>query len=616
VVLAFWFGLLIGCCEIAVVGFRVYCLGKLVSDWPELLWMAPVAGILLLAVPSIVLALGAWLRRPIVTLGLVAFAYLTVTFACVFYYVPGLAGYTRVLLALGLSVQVSRIVARQPRKLSRLIDWTMRWSWPWGGRHPFRVASPETDGTDLFSRRRVLVGSAVAVAGLATTVHGWKWLRERRALRTLPAADPSRPNVLFVVLDTVRAQSLSLYGYGRPTTPNLERVAMQGVTFRRAIAAASWTLPSHATMFTGRWLSETRVNAGIPLGAHYPTLAEVLSARGYETAGFVANTGFLCPAYGLHRGFAHYESLRVSLGQVLSASTLVKEVSENPHLRRLSGYHQDLGRKTAAEINHSLLEWLAGRQADRPFFAFLNYFDAHHPYIPINEVSGQCDLPTPKNPRIDFSKNYTSAEIDALRSAYDGCILGLDTEIGRLMKRLKDGGYLENTVVILTSDHGEHFGEHGLMEHCCSLYAQLIRVPLIILHPSRVPAGEVVTQPVSLRDLPATILDLAGLGQQRALPGDSLVPSWEAGRAAREDRDQPVLSELYRINAPSARGPISRGPMKSLMWRDYHYIRNGDGTEELYHSDADPYEETNLVSSAAAKTVLPRLRMSLEAYKS
>jgi arylsulfatase A-like enzyme len=636
-VLAFWFGILTGLSEIAASGLRVFCGGQPIEEWPEILWMAPAADILLLVVPSVLIAFGAWLRPGIGSLRLVLLAYLSVTFACLLFQIPDLSGYAKILLAVGMSTQASYFLARYPQRLSRLIDCTTRWARLRVGTSRKRgcvspaagergcvspaagergcISAPRlgaADGKDFVDRRQVLVSSTVTVAGLAAAVFGWDWWRERHALAGLPPADPDRPNVLFLVLDTVRAQSLSLCGYGRPTTPNLERLAKQGVTFRRAIASTSWTLPSHATMFTGRWLRETGMNIGVPLKTCYPTLAEVLSAQGYQTAGFVANTGFLCPAYGLHRGFAHYDCFRPTLGQILRGSALAKGLSANPKIHELTGWHQALGRKTAAAVNQGLVDWLERKERGRPFFAFVNYFDAHYPYIPSSEAVGRFGLRAPKNPAIDFYRKYTAAEIDALQGAYNECVFGLDAEIGRLMKKLKDQGNLENTVVLITSDHGEHFGEHGLMEHACSLYTQLIHVPLIILHPGRAPAGEVISKPVSLRDLPASILDLIGLKDQGILPGNSLRRFWEGGRAAEATRDRPILSELFPLNRPSAPGPIDRGPMQSLVWRDYHYIRNGDRVEELYHTTVDPLEATNLATSPAAKAVLERMRAGLD----
>jgi arylsulfatase A-like enzyme len=201
-----------------------------------------------------------------------------------------------------------------------------------------------------------------------------------------------------------------------------------------------------------------------------------------------------------------------------------------------------------------------------------------------------------------------------MQAAYDECILDLDLEVGQFLEKLKERGHLENTLVLITSDHGEHFGERDLVNHSFSLYMPLLHVPLILLPPSRAPVGEVIHYPVSLLDLPTTVCDLIGLGRQGPFPGRSLARFWEARGALQASRDVPILSQAepppYTI---PARYPVSKGAMQSLVWRDYHYLKNGDGSEELYHIEDDPQEENNLAGSAAARTVLERLRASLGA---
>jgi arylsulfatase A-like enzyme len=610
-----WLGVLTGFFELVIAGFRVYFLGEPIRGLPELMWMVPVADVALLSLPGLVLAFAAWLWPRVGSLRIVSFAFFTVAFLCLIYGISGLAGYARLLLAFGLGTQASLILARRPRLLRRMIEWTTGWTRLISARRRPQAGLPELAACDdLLNRRQMLTGSTAAVAGLAATVHGWCWLRERQALAALPSADPDMPNIVLLVLDTVRAQSLSLHGYHRSTSPNLDRLARRGVFFRQAVAPSPWTLPSHATMFTGRRLKETGVDFTTPYCAWYPTLAEAMSSQGYQTAAFVGNTFFLCPGFGLHRGFAHYECYRLCPGQILKASALGKGINNHPQIREFLGYYQDLGRKTAGGLGEDLLDWLDARPAGRPFFAFVNYFDAHPPYIPDAAATGRFAARSPRDPRIDSYRSYPSEELDALRDAYDECIWGLDDQLGRLMVRLEERGHLDDTIVIITSDHGEHFGEHDLVGHCHSLYAPLLHVPLLILHPTRACGGEVIPQQVSLRDLPATILDLVGLGQQQELPGASLARLWKSGRAARAEMDVPALSEVtpppYGV---PRRYPVSRGPMQSLVWRDHHYIRNGDGVEELYRTAEDPDEEHNLVGVAGCQAVLRHLRAALNA---
>ena len=251
--------------------------------------------------------------------------------------------------------------------------------------------------------RRLLL-SLPGLLGLALILAGWvgrgDWLAEwREARRALPPGDP--PNVLLITLDTVRADHLSLYGYGRPTSPVLERLARSGIRFDEARAAAPWTLPSHATMFTGRWHHELSVDWMTPLDKESRTLAEHLEASGYATAGFVANLFSCSYDSGLNRGFTHYEDyvleqlvpfrtawlvnhLAVLTSDLIKVVGYVFRISPSNllHESRLSPFLVGFRKKDGASINHAFLDWMSHRrQPARPFFAFLNFFDAHDPYV-------------------------------------------------------------------------------------------------------------------------------------------------------------------------------------------------------------------------------------------
>ena len=222
---------------------------------------------------------------------------------------------------------------------------------------------------------KIAGGSLLAVAA---TSWGWDRYLEVSAKTKLPPSSPDAPNVLMIVLDTVRAQNLNLYGYHRPTMPKLEQIAKTGVFFEQAVSPAPWTLPSHASMFTGRHPHELSADWTTPLDATYPTLAEILYQHGYVTAGFVANKIYCSYESGLNRGFMHYEDYLVSPGQLIRSSALGREITNNLDLRQRFKYYDDLGGKSAERLNHDFLSWLS-RQEQGPFFAFLNYFDAHNP---------------------------------------------------------------------------------------------------------------------------------------------------------------------------------------------------------------------------------------------
>ena len=196
------------------------------------------------------------------------------------------------------------------------------------------------------------------------------WIRPRE---TRPGAAGSRtrraPNVLFIVLDTVRAESLSAYGYSRDTSPNLTKLAQRGVRFDQARSCAAWTLPSHASMFTGRWPYELSTHPDHPLDSTYPTLAEVLRDHGYATAGFVGNTYFCNRWFGLDRGFLHYEDVAVCLVEIIRSSDMGRALISNvaPSIFTRDRPYAYFNRKDAATVNHDMLSWLDGQPKGRPY---------------------------------------------------------------------------------------------------------------------------------------------------------------------------------------------------------------------------------------------------------
>jgi arylsulfatase A-like enzyme len=209
---------------------------------------------------------------------------------------------------------------------------------------------------------------------------------------------------------------------------------------------------------------------------------------------------------------------------------------------------------------------------------------------------------------------------ELVRDSYDNCLSYLDCQLGELFDTLEHIGVLENTLVIVTADHGEELGEHGLYEHGESLYRPETRVPLLINLPGRGNARQVVQQTVSLRNLPATITDLVGMNKNSPFPGSSLTRLWRDGRhegaSPLHNDDDGAISELSEPNPtfPSqGRSPAARGSLISLADDEYVYIRNeGDGREQLFHETADPDEKTNLAKVGAMQPRLERLRRRLD----
>ncbi len=581
VLLAVWFAMLTGYIELGQLGYERFVRGQFLFLPKDVLWLTPVINsVFFLLAALMLLALSRRWRSIISCRGAVG-VYLFLAFSCLLLMYHRLHGVAALLLAAGLAVQLSRWLARRGPGLLRIV-------------------------------RRTVPAMAAVIGLTASGLHLSRLLMEQRALRGLPpSAAANQSNVLLIILDTVRALNLSLYGYGRPTTPHLDRWAKRGVRFEQALSTAPWTLPSHATLFTGRWPHELGVGYDEPLNDRYPTLAEVLRERGYVTGGFVANKKYCGWETGLQRGFVHYEDYRLALGEILRGSALSRAIISNDRLRNLLDWHQLPDRKDAREINERFLAWLNGSNG-RPFFAFLNYFDAHGPYLPPAPYAYRFG---PKRPRHNVGlwpqeKPWTAEAIQTELDAYDESIAYLDSRIGELLDTLERHGHLRNTIVVITSDHGEEFGEHGAMAHGHDLYRPSVHVPLILLYPARIPPEGSVSAPVSQRDVPATIMDLLGddAGQ---FPGRSLTRLWNGTADSSATASDTLRSELqYAHNLPD-RYAVSKGDMEAVVFGGLRYIRNGDGTEELYDFHRDPWERRNLTGQEDDQTV-QRFREALK----
>ncbi len=330
------------------------------------------------------------------------------------------------------------------------------------------------------------------------------------------------------------------------------------------------------------------------------------------TGGFVGNLIYASRESGLARGFVHYEDYQLSVRQLILHSW----ISQVPLLRSLTNSRSlrdawnavshapftvdsnDFNRKTyerrpAASITGAFLEWQAAHK-DRPFFAFLNLFDAHFAY---------------RSPR-EFERRFALAD-NEMKGLYDGAIAYMDAEIERLLNELRRRQLLDNTVVVITSDHGEHFGDHGLILHANSLYTQLLHVPLLIRYPPAVPAGLRIDAGVTLRDLPATIVQLAGLSGVQ-FPGTSLADRWKQGTGTPAPSGSALLAELSNVVRPEPASPASFGPMRSVFDQRFHYIRRGDGAEELFDYRADPAETSDLSKTDAGRQQIAGLRRLLQ----
>lgn len=580
--LATWLALGFGLAEVAALLLQRALLGKMVFVGRDIVWMAPLAVWLLFVAAAALLRAVPSTGDAETVLVLAALGFLGIGLMFSALHPVGAA-----LLAAGLGSQTARLYRRFPAAASR---WLRRTIVP------------------------LMVGFGVLAVGLPAI---WQ-LRESRALGGLNAAPAAAPNILLIVLDTVRARSLSVHGYERRTTPVLEELAADGTRFARAHSTAPWTLPAHASMFTGRWPWETSADWRRPLDGTHPTLAEELRRHGYATAGFVANTGYASRETGLHRGFIHYEDYPTTPAAILVSSSIGRRLSRWRRLRDLIGTDELVARKDAAVIRTAFLDWLDGDRPDRPFFAFLNFYDAHGPYMPPAPFAARFARDEPRggiSPLHRFNDDPTPEglspeQVRKEREAYEGAIAYLDSELGALLRELGRRGLRQSTIIVVTSDHGEEFGEHGFFDHANSMFVSGLHVPLLIAHPPTVPADVVVGQPVSLRDLPATLLDLA-LGRDAvSLPGSPLTRFW---RDSSSPDPSPVLSHVSRVPRAPEWLPVARGDLYSLVARHLRYVRGPAAEDEmLFDLASDPMEEQDLSAVPAMKARLTRLRDRLD----
>jgi arylsulfatase A-like enzyme len=398
------------------------------------------------------------------------------------------------------------------------------------------------------------------------------------------------PNILLVTMDTVRADHLSGYGYERDTTPHLDRFASSATRYERAYATAPWTVPTHASFFTGRFPfqhgarsfrpPEWQPDNVYPLSPDSQTLAEVLSECGYDTAAFVSNDAYLRPGIGLDQGFGTYRVDRVR----------------------------------APALNRLVRAWLDAPR-ERPFFLFVNYMDAHRPYntepapnalpVPLRDEKGELVLRL-KQEVMGGEGPVPNDLRERVIEQYDTGIAHIDAALGELFEDLERRGLYRDMLIIITSDHGEYFGEHRLVEHSKDVYEPALRIPLLVKRPGqrdRVVEGE----PFSAVDLPHLISrDLPTKAAERF---DFLFP-YRPG-------NHPVIAESYFARPHDlfhpTWGPRFDRERIAFLSDGYKLIESSDGRHELYDLRRDPDESENLFASSPE--IAREMREKLAAFQ-
>jgi arylsulfatase A-like enzyme/Flp pilus assembly protein TadD len=356
------------------------------------------------------------------------------------------------------------------------------------------------------------------------------------AMATLALSPSPKSNVVLITIDTLRADRLGCYGYTKAQTPNLDRIAAQGVLFTNAVSHVPLTRPSHASIFTGLYPFQHGIHDNIasPLNSKIPTLAETLKKNGYRTAGFVASF-VINSQSGLQRGFDSYDDRFDPKKQPTDFAMNLE--------------------KRGNEILEEFQSWKSSAPA--PYFAWLHFYDPHFPYAP----------PAP------YSKSFADRP-------YDGEVAYTDELIGKTLKLLD-----KNTLLIITSDHGESLGDHGENAHSYFIYDATLHVPLIFYSPGKIPAKQKVTIQARLIDLFPTILDLVSIQQPSKMTGVSLRP-WLNGQQP-TDPANPSYSEAF---TPWLHFGWSR--LIGVRQNGWKYIEAP--RPELYNLDADPGELKNL----------------------
>jgi arylsulfatase A-like enzyme len=414
---------------------------------------------------------------------------------------------------------------------------------------------------------------------------------------------PAQPNVLLLVMDTVRADRCGFLEYPRPTTPQIARFAQEGIVYTDAWSPSRWTVPSHASLFTGRSPRhhESRPSLGTTLRADVATVAEVLIGAGYATAAFVSNPAFeLDP--GLFRGFD------------------------------VVGRHFGLDRPPEAagplcdELHGLARGWAHGaRRSGRPFFLFINDVDPHSPYQPHPAQLRRLLRPDVTLAEIQAGRRYDAAaaighnfgharlearELKVLSDLYDAEIATIDAFVGKLLGELEADGALENTLVIVTSDHGEYLGEHGLLDHMHGVHREVLRVPLVVRAPGRDDRGRRVDDVVRLEDVAPTILEVCGIEPPAGLDGRSLLRELPGRVALGESPHNPFVA-TERDASPTSPDAIARTqPSRSVKQGIRHLIAHDDGRSELFDTAEDPSESQDV--SDEHPGVADRLRALLE----
>ena len=395
---------------------------------------------------------------------------------------------------------------------------------------------------------------------------------------------PTEPRrVLLISIDTCRADHLSAYGYERETSPTLAALAARGVRFENAFSQVPDTTPSHATLLTSQYPFHHGAANGVPLGPAFVTLAEMLRGADFRTAAFVSGWTMTARASGLAQGFEVYDDVMTHAGTTSA----------------------NINERQAEDTTTRALAWLE-QAADDPFLLFVHYFDPHAVYQPPSPydtmfaaAAPPVEIPRGKIP--GYARIGTETDLGTYVARYDGEIRYVDDQIARLFAALEARGVLDDTLVVVTADHGEALGEHDrFFNHGFDLYDPALHVPLILAYPGRIPTGASVDGIAQSVDVVPTILELLGIDAGFGLAGRSLVPAIEGGVTT--GNTFTLARTTKTLTYPHLKIERDIHDMFSVRTEDWKLIERDDGVAEVYDLATDPGEQRNVADE------LPRER--------
>lgn len=451
-----------------------------------------------------------------------------------------------------------------------------------------------------------------------------------------PASASGRaPNVLVVLWDTVRADRLSLYGHPRPTSPALDAFAREAAVFERAYSPGMWTVPAHGSLFTGLPTSSHGAKVGwLWLDGHHVTIAEHLADHGYATFAWSSNP-YLSEQTNLLQGFATTRfAWRAPDADACAAETRGKLIPTDRSAEIAPGWAPDPSRKgwpehlvlhkdCAGRAVDTFLAWRREVPADQPWFAYVNLLEAHHPRIP--SASSRAAVAEPAlverslatdgslfrlMAAMEGKASFSAEELEALAAVYDGALRDLDAATERLIAALRADGVLDDTIVVVTSDHGENLGDHGMFDHRWDLHRPLVHVPLVIRYPRAMDAVR-VAEPVSTGDLFGTLLGLTGLPAPAGGPALSPLGVRE-GVVSELEASTPRLPEI-RAAFPDLPKDRWKARWRLLIDGPLALTRSDAGALALHDLVADPAQANDLSGSRPAD--VERLAAALQAWE-